>query len=99
MLRYTLPFTRVQKYIIIHMVFLVMQVMNYFPRKGGNAYYSLGIILTGTGVLVKTLGIPFGLCVQSTESVEPRNSLAAQTRGAIALGSMGNSTEVKYLWP
>jgi hypothetical protein len=92
LLRYTLPFTKIPKYMIIHMVFLVTQVMNYFPRKGGNSYYLPGMILTGTGVSVKTLHIPFGLYVQSTESVEPRNSLAAQTRGAIALGSMGNST-------
>jgi hypothetical protein len=77
LLRYTLPFTKVPKYMIIHMVFLVTQVMNYFPRKGGNAYYSPGMIVTGTGVLVDTLHIPFGLYVQSTESVEPRNSLAA----------------------
>jgi hypothetical protein len=75
LLRYTLPFTRVPKYIIIHMVFLVTQV--YFPRKGGNAYYSPGMILSGKGILVENLRTSFGSYVQCTESVEPRNVLVA----------------------
>jgi hypothetical protein len=63
LLRYTLPFTKIPKYMIIHMVFAVMQVMNYFSRKGGNAYYLPGMIVTGTRVSVETLCIPFGLYV------------------------------------
>ena len=63
-----------------------------FPRIGGNAYYSPGMIMTGMGVLIEELRIAFGLFVQSTSSTMPHNSLATQTRSAIALGSMGNAT-------
>ena len=63
-----------------------------FPRIGGNAYYSPGMIMTGMGVLIEELRIAFGLYVQSTSSTMPHNSLEPWTRGAFALGRMGNAT-------
>ena len=60
LLRYTLPFTNVPKTMIIYMVFMATQVMNMFPRKGGNKYYLLQAIMTGRGVSVEDLRISFG---------------------------------------
>ena len=76
---------------IIYMVFAATKVMNMFPRKGGSAYYSPGIIMTGTGVLIDELKIVFGLYVQSMSSTMPHNSVEPWKRGAITLGSMGNA--------
>ena len=74
------------------MVFAATTVMNMFPRKGGNLYHSPGMIMTKMGVSIKELKIAFGLYVQSTSSTMPHNSLEPRTRGAIALGNMGNAT-------
>jgi hypothetical protein len=91
-LRFTLPFQKIPKFMLIYMVFAATKVMNMFPQKGGNAYYSLGMIMTGMGVLIKELRIAFGSYVQSTSSTMPHSSLEPWTRDAIALGSMGNET-------
>ena len=74
------------------MVFAATKVMNMFPQKGGNSYYSPGMIMTGMGVLIEELRIKFGLYIQSTSSTMPHSSMEPWTRGAIALGSMGNAT-------
>ena len=50
------------------------------------------MIMTGMGVLIEELRIAFGLFVQITSSTMPHNSLKPQTRGTVALGSMGNAT-------
>ncbi len=63
LLRYMLPFAQVPKNVIIYMVFNATIVMNLFPRKGGNAYYSPQAIMSGRGVLVQDLKIPFGLYI------------------------------------
>ena len=74
------------------MVFAATKFMNMFPQKGGDAYYSPGMIMTGMGVSIKELRIAFGLYVQSTSSTMPHNSLEPWTRSAIALGIMENAT-------
>ena len=91
-LRHTLPFEKVPKYMLIHMVFAATKVMNMFPRRGGNKYYSPGAIMTEKGVSVDDLKIAFGSYVQSTNSSLPHNSLETRSRGAIWLGMMGNAT-------
>ena len=48
--------------------------------------------MTGMGVSIEELRIAFVSYVQSTSSTMPHNSLESRTRGAIALGSMGNAT-------
>ncbi len=55
-----LPFAQVPKNVIIYMVFNATIVMNLFPSRGGNAYYSPQAIMSGRGVLVQDLEIPFG---------------------------------------
>ena len=96
-LRYMLPFKQVPKNVIIYMVFNATIVMNLFPRKGGNKYYSPQAIMSGRGVSVEDLRVPFGSYVQVTNATMPHNSLEPRTRGAIALGMMGNNTGGRVL--
>jgi hypothetical protein len=91
-LQYTLPYAKIPNYMLIHMVFAATRVMNMFPRSDGSKYFSPGMILTGTGVLIDDLRITFGSYVQSTSTTMPHNSLEPRTRGSIALGSMSNAT-------
>ena len=84
MLRYMLPLTQVPKNVIIYMVFNAMIVMNLSPRRGGNKYYSPQEIMSGRGVLVQDLEIPFGWYVQVTNATMPHISLEPRTQGAIA---------------
>ena len=65
-LRYTLPFDKILKVMVIHMMFTVTIVMNMFPRKGGNAIYSPQMIMTGRSVTIDDLNISFGSYVQFT---------------------------------
>ncbi len=90
-----LPFERVPKNVIVYMVFNATIVMNMFPRKGGSEHYSPQAIMSGRGVSVQDLEIPFGLYVQVTNATMPHNSLEPRTRGAIALGMMGNLSKRK----
>jgi len=46
--------------------------------------------LTGEVVHYKFCSLPFGQYCQISEEDTPRNSLAARTQGAIALGTSGN---------
>jgi hypothetical protein len=41
-----LPFAQVPKNVIVYMVFNATIVMNMFPRKGGNDYYSPSAIMS-----------------------------------------------------
>ena len=90
LLRYMLPFAQVPKNVIVYMVFNATIIMNLFPRRGGNQHYSPQAILSGRGVSAQDLKIPFGLYIQVTNATMPHNSLEPRTRGAIALGMMGN---------
>ena len=92
-----LPFAQVPKNVIIYMVFNATIVMNMFPRRGGNNYYSPSAIMSNQGVLVQDLEIPFGSYVQVTNATMPHNSMEPQTQGAIALGMMGNKTGGRVL--
>ena len=92
-----LPFAQVPKNVIIYMVFNATIAMNLFPRKGGSDYYSPQAIMSDRGVLVQDLEIAFGSYVQVTNATVPHNSLEPCTRGAIALGMMGNETGGRML--
>ena len=48
--------------------------------------------MSGKGVSVQDLAIPFGSYVQVTNATMPHNSLEPRTRGAIALGMIENDT-------
>jgi hypothetical protein len=91
-LQYTLPYAKIPKFMLIHMVFVATRVMNMFPRRGGNKYFLPSMIVTGRGVTIESLRIAFGSYVQSTSINMPRNGLEPRTRGAIVLGGMDNET-------
>ena len=93
MLRHTLPFERVPKYVLIYMVFAATRVMNMFPHKGSNNYYSPGMIMTEAGVSISDLKIAFELYVKCKNSAMPHNGMATHSRGAIWLVALGNATD------
>ena len=70
-----LPFAQVPKNVIIYMVFNATMVMNMFPRKVGNGYYSPSAIMSDRGVSVQDLKIPFGSYIQVTNATMPHNSM------------------------
>ena len=89
-LHHSLPYERVPAIMIVRMVLHVVKFINGFPRKGGVKLYSPGEIMTGRRLHADDLRLGFGTYCQVAEHVEPRNSLAPQTRAAIALGNSGN---------
>ncbi len=48
--------------------------------------------MTGRGIHADNILLKFGTYCQVSENVEPRNSLAERTRGAISIGNSGNLT-------
>jgi hypothetical protein len=89
-IRHSLPFERVQGIMVVRMVLHIVKFVNGFPRKGGVKHFSHGEIVTGRRLHADDLCLGFGIYCQVAENVEPRNSLAPRTRGAISLGSSGN---------
>jgi hypothetical protein len=74
----------------IHMVLYTLQFMNSFPRKGGLKHYPPSSIMNGTRLHMNQLQLKFGSYCQVAEDVNPRNSLAAHTGGAISMGPSCN---------
>jgi len=89
-IRHSLPFERVPGIMVVRMVLHIVKFVNGFPRKGGVKHFSPGEIVTGRRLHADDLCLGFGIYCQVAENVEPRNSLAPRTRGAISLGSSGN---------
>jgi hypothetical protein len=89
-IRHSLPFERVPGIMVVRMVMHIVKFVNGFPRKGGVKHFSPGEIVTGRRLHADDLCLGFGIYCQVAENVEPRNSLAPRTRGAISLGSSGN---------
>ena len=56
-----LPFAQVPKNVVVYMVFNATIIMNLFPRREGNEYYSPQAFFSGREVLAQDLEIPFGL--------------------------------------
>jgi hypothetical protein len=77
---------------VIRMVLHIVKFINGFPRRVGVKYYSPGQIMTSWGLHADNLLLKFGTYCQVSEHVEPRNSLAERTRGAISIGNSGNLT-------
>ena len=69
-----------------------MQFVNGFLQQGGVKYYLPGQITTSCGLHADNLILKFGTYCQVLEHVEPRNSLAERTRGAISFDNSGNLT-------
>jgi hypothetical protein len=64
--------------------------VNGFPHRGGVKHYSPGDIMTNRRIHANNVVVSFGVYCQIAENVEPQNSLAPGTRGAILLGNSGN---------
>jgi hypothetical protein len=75
---------------VVRMVLHIVKFFNGFPQKGGVKHFSPGEIVTGRRLHADDLCLGFGIYCQVAENVEPHNSLAPCTRGAISLGSFGN---------
>jgi hypothetical protein len=89
--RHDLPFTRIPKLMLIHMVFDCVTMLNFFPAKGGIAGISPKLLLTGVGLNKKQhFRQKFGSYCQVHEENQPRNSMDERTAGAICLGHSGN---------
>ena len=77
---------------VVQMVLQIVKFVNGFPQQGGVKYYLPGQIMTSRGLHADDLLLKFGTYCQVLEHVEPRNSLAERTRGAISIGNSGNLT-------
>ena len=77
---------------VIQMVLHIVKCVIGFPQQGGVKYYSPGQIMTSCGLHADDLLLKFGTYCQVSEHVDPRNSLAERTRGAISIGNSGNLT-------
>ena len=88
---YSLQVNALPPKVLTHAVLFVTKQLNLFPVKGGiSIQFSPKKILTGEVVHYKFCSLSFGQYCQISEEDTPRNSLAARTQGAIALGPSGN---------
>jgi hypothetical protein len=89
-----LPFKRLPKLMIAHMVADVVRCLNQFPRKHGiSDSLSPACILTGApNPDFNHMQLEFGSYVQIFEDNDPSNTLRSRSLGAIALTPSGNAT-------
>jgi hypothetical protein len=92
-LRHSLPFERVPGIMVVCMVLHIIKFVNGFPRHGGVKHYSPGKIMTNRCINTNNVVVSLGIHCQIAKYVEPRNSLAPRTRGAILLGNSGNLSD------
>jgi hypothetical protein len=90
LIHHSLPFEQIPAVMCIHMVLHTVQFMNSFPRKVCLKHYPPSAIMNGTRLHMNQLQLKFGSYCQVAEDVNPCNSLAARTRGAISMGPSGN---------
>jgi hypothetical protein len=89
-LRHSLPFEQVPGIMVVCMVLHIIKFVNRFPRCGGVKHYSTGNIMTNCCIHANNVAVSFGVYCRIAKNVEPQNSLAPRTRGAILLGNSGN---------
>ena len=88
---YSLPLNALPPVVLVNAVLFVTKQLNLFPVKSGiSTQFSPKQIMTGKVVHYKFCSVPFGQYCQISEEGTPRNSLAARTQGAIAIGPSGN---------
>jgi hypothetical protein len=75
---------------VVRMVLHIIKFVNGFPRRGGVKHYSPREIMTNRRIHANDVVVSFGVYCQIAENVDPQNSLAPRTRGAISWGSSGN---------
>ena len=87
-----LPFTQIPNILMMHIVFNFVNMLNYFPTKGGisNTLSPKTIISGETLYYKKYLCLQLGQYCHVHKEDSPRNSLATRTIGAICLGPSGN---------
>ena len=88
-----LPFKRLPKLMIVHMVADAVRCLNLFPAHNGVSS-SLSPLSIVTGVPppdYASLRLEFGSYVQLFQDHSPSNTIAARTLGAIALTPTGNA--------
>jgi hypothetical protein len=96
---------------VVRMVLHIIKFVNGFPCRGGVKHYSPGEIMTNRCIHANDVVVSFGVYCQMAENVEPQNSLAPSTRGAILLGYSCNlsggqmflaldtgATMIRYQW-
>jgi hypothetical protein len=90
--RHSLPFNRIPRLLMIHIVFAAVKLLNHFPPKGGiSDTVSPKTIMAGeTFDYKKHLSLQLGQYCQVHEDGTPRNSQLPRTQGAIYLGPSGN---------
>jgi hypothetical protein len=90
--RHDLPFQRIPKLLLIHIVLNSVKMLNFFPTKGGvSDNISPKTIMSGEVLdYRKHLCLQIGQYCQVHEEETPRNGQAARTKGAISLGPSGN---------
>jgi hypothetical protein len=88
-----LPFKRLPKLFIRHMVTDVVRCLNQFPHKHGiSTTMSTATIVLGVGGPdYNTMRVEFGAYVQVFEDINPTNTPRARSLGAIALNPTGNA--------
>ena len=88
-----LPYERLPKLMIQHMVDDAVRCLNQFPWKHGiSADMSPAAIVTGTPPSdFNKMRLEFGIYVQVFEDNDPTNTTRARSIGAIALGPTGNA--------
>jgi hypothetical protein len=91
-IRHSLPFQRIPKVLMIHIVFYVVKMLNFFPTKGGiSETLSPKTIMSGETLdYKKHLCLQIGQYCQVHEETHPRNGMNPRVKGAIALGPSGN---------
>ena len=90
--RHSLPFQQIPAIMVIHMVFICVKMLNFFPPRGGvSDTMSPKEIMSGEKLdFKKHLALQFGQYCQVHEEEMPRNGMSARTKGAISLGPSGN---------
>jgi hypothetical protein len=90
--RHSLPFERIPKLLMIHIVFNLVEMLKFCPRKVSiSQTLSPKTIMSGETLdYKKHLSLQIGQYCQVHEEEHPHNSQAARTKGTIALGPSGN---------
>jgi hypothetical protein len=87
-----LPFTRLPKILVVHLVADVVRCLNMFPAAHGisNAMSPLSLVTGAPPPDYNYLQLEFGTYVQLFQDPVPSNTLTARTLGAIAVTPTGN---------
>ena len=88
-----LPFKRLPKLLLVHMVSHVIHCLNLFPASHGvsDTLSPVSIVTGAPPADYNTFKLEFGTYVQLFDDPDPTNTIRARTLGAIALTPTGNA--------